>query len=73
MDLNYKLWIFGNNKAGQLGIENKENNDDCIKTPSINMFFKNDIIKEIECGNYHSMAIKNNNICYLFGINIYYF
>ena len=68
-DSNNKLWGFGCNTEGQLGIKN--NYPNLIKTPTMNEYFKNTMIEQIQCGWSHSLVIDNAQNCYLFGFNLY--
>lgn len=70
IDSNKHVWIFGANEEGQLGIFNKKDTEN-IKSPMINIFFKQHNALHIHCGSYHSLVINNQNICFLFGWNIY--
>lgn len=58
------VFVFGDNKKGQCGIENVS----FIEVPKINEFFSGKNIRKIECGGNHSSAlIKDKDELLLFG------
>ena len=63
---NGDLYVFGNNRDGQLGL-----NDDLERnSPIRNDFFKDKgSIKQIALGRYHSMVLMDNGDLYVFGRN----
>lgn len=85
IDKNHKLWVFGNNSNGELGIEhNMESSNARISCPVLHPFFVDHRIEKICCGTQHTSVIatldleknKNRNWanngrneCYFFGRN----
>jgi E3 ubiquitin-protein ligase HERC4 len=62
-----QLYSFGSNSDGQLGLNLQLNINITIPTQIILQY--NDTIKQISCGNYHSLILNNTGSVYSFGLN----
>eukprot|EP01084_Bolivina_argentea_P003672 6908_1 len=58
-----KIWCFGDNSAGYLGLPH--NKDICV--PLLHPFFKSMNSKYIRCGSRHCLIVLFNGRCFLFG------
>ena len=63
IDMNNEIWVFGENRDGQLGLEDNRNRD---RPTKINGFAS---AKFVSCGNAHTVIIDMNNEVWTFGIN----
>jgi E3 ubiquitin-protein ligase HERC4 len=53
LELGRMMFVFGRNNYGQLGLNDKNNRN----IPTELKFFSGKKIKQIQCGEYHSMAL----------------
>lgn len=68
-NIDRKIYCWGENKKGQLGIGNKIN---FLLPHSFNYEIENNVkIRQIGCGTYHSMLLTQDGNCYSFGTNDY--
>ena len=64
---NNKLYSFGDNKYGQLGLGYIGGS---VKVPTeIPLIFTNSTITKLSCGYYHTLLLDDNGIVYSFGLN----
>lgn len=70
---NSEVLVFGDNRSGQLGLDNDENEDEVeikdLYQPMILM--KDVLIRQIACGHDHTMILKENNKVLVFGCDDY--
>jgi alpha-tubulin suppressor-like RCC1 family protein len=67
LDFNDEVWTFGNNRHGQLGLDDKNNRAIPTKIPA--GAFGLPKFKDIFAGGYHTMAIDFNNAVWVCGSN----
>eukprot|EP01084_Bolivina_argentea_P303423 523852_1 len=65
IDKTFKLWVFGYNRFGQLGMGGNK----VVSVPKINNFFTFTNICKIYCGKSHSFVIDDDGKCWIFGRN----
>merc|ERR1712100_605858 len=65
IDINYDLYVFGNNGFAQLGLGDTKNRNKPIKHPSLSN------IIDVSNGGYHTFVKTSNNEIYAFGNNQY--
>ena len=63
VDFKDKVWCFGDNSAGYLGLPHNKN----IFIPLLHPFFNNMNVKYIRCGSRHCLFILYNGECFLCG------
>jgi len=70
IDEQQRLWIFGNNKSNQLGVNNERE----IYDAQLHPYFeeKKVSILKVECGECHTLCLNTDNVCYGFGRNMFY-
>eukprot|EP01084_Bolivina_argentea_P065424 119249_1 len=66
VDISHKVWVFGANFFGQIGLQNIDDRYLCFE-PKINTFFKGKGIHRIECGSTHSLCVSLDGNVYLCG------
>ena len=63
-----KLYTFGGNDWGQCGIPHNENNHKIIKSPK-ELILPNEMVQDIDCGNFHTLIKTKNGNYYSCGSN----
>src|SRR6185437_3864749 len=63
---NNLCYIWGNNSSGELGLGDFNNRN----IPTLLTLPNNEKVSFITCGNYHSICLSENNLCYIWGRNI---
>ena len=73
IDKNKAVWVFGDNKYGQLGLGDGGTNKKYLDKAIMNPYFKGDCdenkIGFIDCGHHYSLCVSTQGIAYLFGRN----
>lgn len=71
LDVEGRVWVFGFNEQGQLGLGHKYDGRECVDVALMNTYFtKNSIrITAVHCGFDFSMCLDDRGKCHLFGSN----
>ena len=62
-----KVYAWGYNECGQLGLKHTIN----VRKPKLIEMPNNDRVKQISCGNYHSLLLTTDGSIYSFGFNVH--
>jgi alpha-tubulin suppressor-like RCC1 family protein len=62
--LNKKIFVFGSNDSGQLGLGHNKHQNQPI------LLMQDESIQQIVCGDFHSMILKKNGDLFVFGSNV---